>query len=79
MTHRPQILDQWAYPTKDMAQDPKTLWQTIQLRPDSRGILEADFAARPVWTLRDDGRVVAETLLLRRDGKHISYTLSNAP
>jgi len=77
--HRPQILDQWAYPTKDIAEDPKTLWQTIQLRPDSRGILEADFAARPVWTLRDDGRVVAETLLLRRDGKHISYTLTNAP
>lgn len=80
MTPRqPQILSQWAYPTKDIAEDDATCWQTVELRPDARGILEADFASRPVWTLRDDGRVVTETLLLRRDGKHISYTLTNAP
>jgi SRSO17 transposase len=76
--NRPQILSQWAYPTQDIAEDDATLWQSVELRPDARGVLEADFAARPVWTLRDEGRVVAETLLLRRDGKHISYTLTNA-
>jgi hypothetical protein len=46
---------------------------------NARGILLADFAVRPVWTLRDDGRVVKERLLLRRDGSHITYTLTNAP
>lgn len=75
----PQILSQWAYPTKDIAEAAATLWQAVELRPDARGILQADFAVRPVWTLRDDGRVVAETLLLRRDGQHISYCLTNAP
>lgn len=76
---QPQILSQWAYSAKAIAQDPTTLWRTVALRPDARGILEADFASCPVWTLRDDGRVVAETLLLRRDGNHIGYTLTNAP
>jgi SRSO17 transposase len=51
----------------------------VELRPDARGILEADFASRQVWTLRAEGQVVAETLLLRRDGDHITYTLTNAP
>jgi SRSO17 transposase len=77
--HRPQILSQWAYPTKDIADADATLWQTVELRPDARGILTAEFASRQVWTLRDDGRVVTETLLLRRDGQHLSYTLTNAP
>jgi SRSO17 transposase len=75
----PQILSQWAYPVKEVADDAQTLWQTVQLRPDARGVLAADFARRPVWTLRADGRVVAETLLLRRDGDHITYSLTNAP
>ncbi len=79
MPQHPQILSQWAYPTKAIAEDDATLWQAVELRPDARGILEADFATCPVWTLRDDGRVVAETLLLRRDGKHITYTLTNMP
>lgn len=77
--HQPQILSQWAYSTKDIAEDDQTLWQSVELRPDARGILQADFASRLVWTLRDDGRVIAEQLLLRRDGKHLSYTLTNAP
>lgn len=76
---QPQILSQWVYPVRDIAEDQATMWQTVALRPDARGILQADFARRQVWTLRDDGRVVAETLLLRRDGKHITYTLTNAP
>ncbi len=53
-------------------------WQTVVLRPDARGLLEADFAAYPVWTVREDGRVVAERLLLRRDARRITYTLTNA-
>lgn len=70
---------QWSLPVKDLAEDAATVWQTMVLRPTARGILTADFARFPVWTLRDDGRALAETLLLRRDGAHFSYTLSNAP
>ena len=76
---QPQILSQWAYPVKEVAEAEGTLWQTVELRPDARGILAADFATRRVWTLREDGRVVEETLLLRRDGPHLTYTLTNAP
>lgn len=76
--HQPQILSQWVYSAKEIAEAEATIWQRLLLRPDARGILEADFTRCRVWTLRDDGRVVAETLLLRRDGKHISYTLTNA-
>jgi hypothetical protein len=50
----------------------------LELRPSERGLIEADFAARRVWTVRDDGRVVEEWLLIRRDSQH-TYTLSNAP
>lgn len=69
---------QWALPVSDLVADPRTRWQTVVLRPDARGLLQADFAAHRVWTLREDGRVVAETLLLRRDGQHLRYTLTNA-
>lgn len=57
---------------------PDTLWQHLVLRPSERGMIEADFAARRVWTVRDDGRVVEEWLLIRRDSQH-TYTLRNAP
>lgn len=53
-------------------------WQTLTLRPDARGMLSADLAAYPVGTVRADGRVVAETLLLRRDTTRITYTLTHA-
>jgi SRSO17 transposase len=56
---------------------PDTLWQHHALRPSERGLIEADFAARRVWTVRDDGRVVEEWLLIRQDGQ-MTYTLSNA-
>ena len=75
----PGVLIQWACAPRDLVDDQQTDWQRIELRPDARGILTADFAVRPVWTLRDDGRIVEERLLLRRDGTHITYTLTNAP
>jgi SRSO17 transposase len=75
----PNQRQQWALPVSDFVDQPATRWQTVVLRPDARGILQADFAAQRVWTLREDGRAVAETLLLRRDGQHLSYTLTNAP
>lgn len=59
---------------------PTTPWQTVELRPCERGLLVADFAVIPVWTVRDDLSVHEETLIIRRDpsGK-CSYLLSNTP
>jgi hypothetical protein len=69
---------QHGWRVSDWLQQHEPDWQTLTLRPDARGFLEADFAAIPVWTLRDDGRSVAETLLLRRDAHRIMPTLTNA-
>ena len=79
MPQQPQILSQWVYSPKEIAEDEGMVWQSVELRPEARGLLKADFARQRVWTVREGGRVVEETLLLRRDGKHISYTLTNAP
>jgi len=73
-------LQQWAWRVEHLVDEADTDWQHLVLRPDARGMLEADFARRPVWTRRQDGTVVAETLLLRRDeGERFTYTLTNAP
>jgi hypothetical protein len=66
------------YTVEQLGTDVQTQWQTITLRPTARGMLVADFARRGVWTVRADGRLVAETVLMRRDGKRITYSLSNA-
>lgn len=76
---QPHILQQWAYRADELRQHPTTQWHRIALRTHERGILEADFASRPVWTVRPNGEIYAETLLLRRDGRRITYTLTNAP
>ena len=74
-----RILSPWTVTVKEIAQDPHTLWQRLVLRPDERGFLESDFARCPVWMVRDDGQVVADTLLLRRDERgHVTYSLTNA-
>ena len=72
-----RVLSPKAYRVDQLRQHPELVWQTITLRASERGQLTADFSARRVWTVREDGRAVQEWLLLRRDGKHYSYTLSN--
>lgn len=54
-------------------------FETITLRPNERGMLRADFARQPVWTVRKDGTLRQEWLLVRKDKKQITYSLSNAP
>lgn len=76
---RPGSLSKFAWGAGEVADLPDTHWQRLSLRPDARGILAADFAARPVWTLRDDGEIVPETLLIRRDKDKLTFTLTNAP
>jgi SRSO17 transposase len=52
---------------------------TITLRPNERGMLIADFARCCVWTVREDGSLRQEWLLIRQDPKQTTYSLSNAP
>jgi hypothetical protein len=54
-------------------------WETITLRPNERGMLKAKFARLRVWTVRDDGSLRPEWLLIRRDKNRTTYSLSNAP
>jgi SRSO17 transposase len=58
---------------------PDTNWQRLVLRPSERGFLEGMFAARRVWTVRDNGHAVEEWLIIRQDPGRHTYTLSNAP
>jgi len=58
---------------------PDTIWQRLVLRPSERGLLEVLCAARRIWTVRDDGGVVEEWLIIRQDPGRHTYTLSNAP
>ena len=48
------------------------------MRPNERGILRAKFVRLRVWTVRDDGSLREEWLLIRQDKKRITYSLSNA-
>lgn len=54
-------------------------WKTITLRPNERGQLRAKFARIRVWTVRDDGSLRQEWLLIRQAKKKTTYSLSNAP
>jgi SRSO17 transposase len=71
-------LQQHGWRVAQGVQPPPIAWQTLTLRPDARGILTADFAAYPVGTGRDDGQIVADTLLRRRDPTRITYPLTHA-
>ena len=68
-----------AYEVKQLKDDPHTPFQTLTLRPNERGLLVADFACRRVWTVREDGSLRQEWLLIRHDPSRITYSLSNAP
>jgi SRSO17 transposase len=72
----PEILGV-AYEARAVLDSPALRWQTIELRPNERGVLCADFTRLLVWTVHQ-GRVRREWLLLRLDADHITYTLSNA-
>jgi len=75
----PSSLSKFAWRADEVVELPDSHWQRVTLRTDARGILEADFATRSVWTVRANGEIVPETLLIRRDGKHLTYCLTNAP
>jgi SRSO17 transposase len=51
---------------------------SLTLRPNERGMLTAAFSRCRVWTVRDDGTLRQEWLLIRQDRKQTTYSLSNA-
>jgi SRSO17 transposase len=75
----PRVTAPWSEKVSEISQDEALVWEHLTLRADERGQLQADFAACPVWSVRPDGRVVAETLVLRRQSRKISATLTDAP
>lgn len=74
-----RVLSPRSYRVEQVARLQDKTWHTLSLRAHERGQLVADFAARRVWTVRDDLTVVEEWLLIRRQGSKLTYTLSNAP
>ena len=75
----PQVLSPSAYRVDQLREHPSVHWHTLTLRPSERGQLVADFARLRIWTVQDDLTVTEEWLLIRRDGKKHTYSLSNAP
>jgi SRSO17 transposase len=63
---------------KELALHTQTDWHPLFLRPSERGLLQADFARRRIWTVDADGTLRQEWLLIRRNTKQITYALSNA-
>ncbi len=73
---RPKIVTR-SYEVRTLLDDPHLQWQQITLRPNERGLLSADFARLPVWTIyRQTAR--QEWLLIRLAEGRVTYTLSNA-
>ena len=74
-----QIVGQKALKASDLAQLPQTEWESLTLRTNERGMLKADFATYRLWVVSTKGIIREETLLMKRNGKEIRYSLSNAP
>ena len=67
------------YAVKELKYHSQIQWEKLTLRPHERGMLRAKFARFRVWTVRDDGSLREEWLLIRQDKKRTTYSLSNAP
>jgi len=74
----PQIAGAKAFEVRELRQQPTLQWQTIRLRPNERGYLEAKFARCRVWVVYGT-QMRQEWLLIRQDPVQITYVLSNAP
>jgi SRSO17 transposase len=67
-----------AYEVRELRQNNWMEWQTIQIRTNERGYLEAKFARIRVWVVYGE-ELRQEWLLIRQDASQITYVLSNAP
>jgi len=78
-TQKFTIAGQEALKASDFARLPQTVWENIILRPAERGQMRVEFARYRVWAVSSTGTVREETLLLKREGPTIRYSLTNAP
>jgi len=78
-TQKFTIVGQVALKASDFARLPQTVWENITLRPAERGQMQVEFACYRVWAVSSTGTVREETLLLKREGPTIRYSLTNAP
>ena len=63
---------------RELRQKNDLVWQTLRLRANERGYLEAKFARQRVWVVYGE-EIRQEWLLIRQDAVQITYVLSNAP
>jgi SRSO17 transposase len=66
------------YEVRELRQKDGLEWQTLRLRANERGYLEAKFARLRVWVVYGE-ELRQEWLLIRQDTSQITYVLSNAP
>ena len=76
---KPIITGADMYEVQAVGQEPTLHWETIRLRPNERGFLEAQFARCRVWVVYPGPQLRQEWLLIRKDPTQITYVLSNAP
>jgi SRSO17 transposase len=75
---RPKIVAKQRYEARQLLHHPGLEWAEITLRPSERGLLQAQFGRCRVWTVVHGTKCRREWLLIRRDGKRVTYVLSNA-
>ena len=73
---RPKIVAKRRYEVRQLLHQPDLEWAVITLRPNERGMLRAKFGRCRVWTVHDT-KCRQEWLLLRQDGRRVTYVLSN--
>lgn len=74
---RYQISSQHRYEVHQLRNHPSVEWATLTLRPNERGLLQAQFGRCRVWTVYQ-GQCHQEWLLIRQDQQRTTYVLSNA-
>ena len=73
------VIEGEPYEVQSVGQQPSWAWETIRLRPNERGFLEAKFARCRVWVAYPGPEIREEWLLIRKDPAQITYVLSNSP
>jgi SRSO17 transposase len=67
-----------AYEVRELRKKDWLEWQTLRLRTNERGYLEAKFARLRLWVVYGE-ELRQEWLLIRQDAAQITYVISNAP
>lgn len=75
---RPRIVAKHRHQAGQLLRHPAMKWAEITIRANERGLLRGWFGRCRVWTVQGTA-CRQEWLFIRRDGKRITYVLSNAP